>query len=105
MRCRQEDAIAFAQQQTRPKSGRRGVGMKKTAGDVSRLQGGELRRSGRFGELESNPRMTLVKVTQDPGQDRGHRESGESDADVTGLTARQRLYGGGDCRQAAQQGL
>ena len=90
MISRQQHAVLFAEQQARPKSRSGRVRVEKSAGQFAGLQRGQLDRGRRLVELHPDAGKTPAELAQDARQDRGHREAGERDPDVTDLALRER---------------
>ena len=99
----EQDAVAFAKQETRVKMGRGSVGVEKSAGEVAGFERGELDGGGGLVELDANAGEALVEFAQDSGEDGGHREAGEGDTDVSDLAGGERFDFVGDRSEGAQQ--
>ena len=100
MAGREKQAVALAEKQARADAGRgRRAGVEKTAAEFAGLERDELRGGGRFVEFEADAGESAAEFAENAGQDGGHREAGEGDADVSLFAARERLdfaTGGGE---------
>jgi len=105
MRRGEENAVELAEEDAGADTGSGRVGVEETAGDLAGLERDELGGCRGLGELEADPGMEAVKLTDDRREHGGHGEAGKGDAHVADLAAGEGLKVGGNRRNGAENGL